>query len=185
MFGRVFSILCFSLGCFGDWRWAAVCCLIVFRWWAPNLGAFPVDHPYLRMLSKQKLRLGKPYGNATFCWSRSASIRDIKLTGIRRLFSAKGSSKTGEESQGICPVGILAAGGSRFLNLNPLGHDPYFAVGACSALRLNGNRLQAYRDSSPSLLAGIAPLRLTPPLQEFFSSLISLRGGLPRCRQRT
>ncbi|TWB93807.1 ATP-binding cassette subfamily B protein [Synechococcus sp. Ace-Pa] len=172
MFGSVFSILLLSLGVLVIGRWAAV--VLIVSLVGSYLVLSQLITPYLRHASKQKLRLEAR--TAHILLESLGSIRDIKLTGSEAFFR-KGFIETGEKAKEYAWSASLLPVVPRFL-IEPLGITLIFAVGAVPAL-LNGNR-SSITEIIPFISSlAIAALRLTPPLQEFFSSLNQLRGGLP------
>lgn len=172
MFSSIFSILLLSFGVLVIGRWSAV--VLIVSLVGSYLVLSQLITPYLRHASKQKLRLEAR--TAHILLESLGSIRDIKLTGSEAFFR-KAFIETGEKAKEYAWSAELLPVVPRFL-IEPLGITLIFAVGAVPAL-LNGNR-SSVTEIIPFISSlAIAALRLTPPLQDFFSSLNQLRGGLP------
>lgn len=172
MVGSVFSIVLLSFGV-----------LVVGRWLAVGLitglvGAYLVLSllitPYLRHASRQKLRLES---RSTHILVESlGSIRDIRLSGSEEHFRDAFVS-TGERAKQYAWASELLPITPRML-IEPLGITLIFALGAVPAL-LSGESQQITNIIPFLATLAVVALRLTPPLQDFFSALTLLRGGLP------
>lgn len=172
MVGSVFSILLLSLGVLVVGRWLAVVlisCLV-----AAYLILSLLITPYLRHASKQKLRLETR--SAHILAESLGSIRDIRLTGSEPYFRDAFVS-TGEKAKQLSWASELLPVMPRML-IEPFGITLIFAVGAVPAL-LSGDRSQIVHIVPFLATMAVVALRLTPPLQDFFSALTQLRAGLP------
>ncbi len=172
MVGSVFSILLLSLGVLVVGRWLAVVlisCLV-----AAYLILSLLITPYLRHASKQKLRLESR--SAHILAESLGSIRDIRLTGSEPYFRDAFVS-TGEKAKQLAWAAELLPVMPRML-IEPFGITLIFAVGAVPAL-LSGDRGEIVHIVPFLATMAVVALRLTPPLQDFFSALTQLRAGLP------
>jgi len=172
MVGSIFSIVLLSMGILVIGRLSAV--VLISSLVISYLVISQLITPYLRHASRQKLRLES---RATHILLESlSSIRDIKLTASEDHFR-HAFVRTGEKAKSYAWTTELLPTIPRAL-IEPLGITLIFAFGAVPAL-LSGDRSDI-RAILPFLASlAVAALRLTPPLQDFFSSMNQLRGGLP------
>jgi ATP-binding cassette subfamily B protein len=172
MVGSIFSILLLSFGILVIGRWSAV--ILITSLVVSYIIISQLITPYLRHASKQKMRLES---RATHILLESlSSIRDIKLTASEDHFR-EAFVRTGERAKSYAWSTELLPTIPRAL-IEPLGISLIFAFGAVPTL-LSGDSSDA-RAILPFLASlAVAALRLTPPLQDFFSSMNQLRGGLP------
>jgi len=172
MVGSIFSILLLSLGIVVIGRWSAV--VLISSLVVSYLVISQLITPYLRHASRQKLRLES---RATHILLESlSSIRDIKLTASEDHFR-NAFVRTGERAKSYAWTTELLPTIPRAL-IEPLGITLIFAFGAVPAL-LRGDRSDILSILPFLASLAVAALRLTPPLQDFFSSMNQLRGGLP------
>jgi ATP-binding cassette subfamily B protein len=172
MVGSIFSIVLLSLGVLVVGRWLAV--LLITALVGAYLALSLVITPYLRHASRQKLRLESR--SAHILTESLGSIRDIRLTGSEDYFREAFVS-TGEKAKRYSWASELLPIMPRML-IEPLGITLIFAVGAVPAL-LSGDSERIVRIVPFLATLAVVGLRLTPPLQDFFSALTQLRGGLP------
>jgi ATP-binding cassette subfamily B protein len=172
MFGSIFSIVLLSLGILVIGSWPAV--LLILSLFVAYVLMSQAITPYLRLASKQKIRLENR--TAHILLESLGSIRDIKLTATENHFR-EAFVATGEKARRYSWTSQLLPTIPRKL-IEPFGVTLIFAIGAVPAL-LMGERDQV-RAIIPFLTSlAVAALKLTPPLQELFSSVNHLRGGLP------
>ncbi len=172
MVGSIFSILLLSFGVLVVGRWLAV--ILISSLVGAYLTLSLVITPYLRHASKQKLRLESR--SAHILMESLGSIRDIRLTGAEGYFRDAFVS-TGEKAKQYSWASEMLPTLPRML-IEPFGITLIFAVGAVPAL-LSGDRDRIIQIIPFLSTLAVVALRLTPPLQDFFSALTQLRGGLP------
>ncbi|MGB5239632.1 MAG: ABC transporter ATP-binding protein, partial [Prochlorococcaceae cyanobacterium] len=172
MVGSIFSILLLSFGMLVVGRGLAV--ILISSLVGAYLTLSLVITPYLRHASKQKLRLESR--SAHILMESLGSIRDIRLTGAEGYFRDSFVS-TGEKAKQYSWASELLPTLPRML-IEPFGITLIFAVGAVPAL-LSGDRDRIIQIIPFLSTLAVVALRLTPPLQDFFSALTQLRGGLP------
>ncbi len=172
MVGSIFSIVLLSVGVLVVGRWLAVTliCSLVAAYLAMSLAITP----YLRHASRQKLRLESR--SAHILSESLGSIRDIRLTGSEAYFRDAFVS-TGEKAKQYSWASELLPVMPRML-IEPFGITLIFAAGAVPAL-LSGDRDSIVHIVPFLATLAVVALRLTPPLQDFFSALTQLRSGLP------
>ena len=171
MVSSVFSILLLCFGVLVIGRWSALILIVAL------LGSYllisQLITPYLRHNSKQKIRLESR--TAQLLFESLGSIRDIKLTASEDHFRTA-FVETGERAKSHAWSSELLPIVPRLL-IEPLGITLIFAIGAVPPL-LRGDRSDVTAILPFLASLSVAALRLTPPLQEFFSSLTTLRGGI-------
>ena len=169
----VVSVALLSFGIVFVGRWLSVVLIVLLV--AAYLGLSLFLTPYLRHASKQMVREDE---RSTHSLMESlASIRDIQLANAEPYFQHR-FVQTGERAQRYFWISALIPIIPRQL-IEPLGITLIFVFGALPYLK-NGDANQV-RQIIP-MLAGlaIAAQKLTPPLQELFSSITLLRGSLPK-----
>lgn len=171
MVGAVFSVLLLCFGVLVIGRWSAL--LLILALLVSYLLISQLTTPYLRHNNKQKLRLESR--TAHILLESLGSIRDIKLTASEDHFRTA-FVKTGERAKSHSWSSELLPIVPRML-IEPLGITLIFAIGAVPPL-LRGDRSDVIAILPFLASLSVAALRLTPPLQEFFSSLTQLRGGI-------
>ncbi len=167
------SIVLLSLGIVFVGRWLSVLLIGLLVISYLSLSLFLT--PYLRHASKQMVREAE---RSTHALTESlASIRDIQLSNAEPYFQDN-FVKTGERAQRYEWISSLIPIIPRQL-IEPLGITLIFIFGAIPYLR--SGTIEEVRQIIP-LLAGlaIAAQKLTPPLQDLFSSITLLRGSLPK-----
>ncbi|MCP9772329.1 ABC transporter ATP-binding protein [Synechococcus sp. Tobar12-5m-g] len=172
MVGSIFSIVLLSVGVLVVGRWLAVALISALV--GAYLGLSMLITPYLRHASRQKLRLESR--SAHILVESLGSIRDIRLTGSENHFRDAFVS-TGERAKQYSWASELLPNMPRML-IEPLGITMIFAVGAVPAL-LSGERQEILHIIPFLTTLAVVALRLTPPLQDFFSAITQLRGSLP------
>ena len=130
--------------------------------------------PYLRHASRQKIRLEAR--TAHILLESLGSIRDIRLSNSENHFR-DAFLQAGEQSKRYAWASELLPVVPRIL-VEPFGITIIFAVGAVPAL-LSGDQEKVLQIIPFLATLAVAALRLTPPLQDFFSALTQLRSGLP------
>ena len=173
MASSVVSIVLLSLGIVFVGRWLSVILigLLVIAYLCLSLFLTP----YLRHAAKQMVREDERSTHALM--ESLASIRDIQLSNAEPYFQDH-FVKTGERAQRYAWISALIPIIPRQL-IEPLGITLIFIFGAIPYLR--SGTMEEVRQIIP-LLAGlaIAAQKLTPPLQDLFSSITLLRGSLPK-----
>jgi ATP-binding cassette subfamily B protein len=172
MVGSVFSIAMLSFGILYLGRWLAA--LLILSLVVTYLLASLFITPYLRHASRQKIRLESR--TAHILLESLSSIRDIRLSHSERYFR-EAFLHAGEESKRYAWASELLPVVPRML-IEPFGITIIFAIGAVPAL-MSGNRVDVLQIIPFLATLAVAALRLTPPLQDFFSALTQLRSGLP------
>lgn len=173
MTSSVVSVVLLSIGIVFVGRWLSVVLILMLV--SAYLGLSIFLTPYLRHASKQMVREEK---RSTHSLMESlASIRDIQLSNSEPYFQNH-FVKTGERAQRYYWISALIPIIPRQL-IEPLGITLIFLFGAIPYL--NSGDSDSIRKIIP-MLAGlaIAAQKLTPPLQELFSSITLLRGSLPK-----
>ena len=133
--------------------------------------------PRLRFASEQKLRTRDRYTQAFFESFRS--IRDVKLVGAENFFSKNFRDSTLEFKIADTQLQVLPEV-PRML-IEALGVSAIFVLGVLPKL-LSGDQQQVL-EILPFLAAlSIGALRLTKPLQDLFTAIARLRGGLPELK---
>lgn len=133
--------------------------------------------PRLRFASEQKLRTRDRYTQAFFESFRS--IRDVKLVGAENFFSQNFRDSTLEFKVADTQLQVLPEV-PRML-IEALGVSAIFVLGVLPKL-LSGDQQQVL-EILPFLAAlSIGALRLTKPLQDLFTAIARLRGGLPELK---
>jgi ATP-binding cassette subfamily B protein len=171
MVGSIFSILLLCFGILVIGKWSALVLIVALV--GSYLLISQLITPYLRHNTKQKIRLESRTAHLLF--ESLSSIRDIKLTASEDHFRTS-FVRTGERAK-------LHSWSSEILPIiprmliEPLGITLIFAIGAVPPL-LRGDRSDVTAILPFLASLSVAALRLTPPLQEFFSSLTQLRGGI-------
>ncbi|CAK6686726.1 ABC transporter ATP-binding protein [Synechococcus sp. BA-124 BA4] len=164
-------LLSFGIVFVGRWLSVIMITLLVIAY----LGLSLFLTPYLRHASKQVVREDARSTHALM--ESLASIRDIQLANAEPFFQ-NSFVASGERAQRYAWISALIPIIPRQL-IEPLGITMIFLFGAVPYLA-NGN-IEDIRKIIP-LLAGlaIAAQKLTPPLQDLFSSITLLRGSLPK-----
>jgi ATP-binding cassette subfamily B protein len=173
MTSSVVSVLLLSIGIVFVGRWLSVVLILMLV--SAYLGLSIFLTPYLRLASKQMVREDE---RSTHSLMESlASMRDIQLSNSEPYFQNQ-FVKTGERAQRYYWISALIPIIPRQL-IEPLGITLIFLFGAVPYLK-SGDP-DSIRKIIP-MLAGlaIAAQKLTPPLQELFSSITLLRGSLPK-----
>jgi ATP-binding cassette subfamily B protein len=173
MTSSIVSVVLLSVGIVFVGRWLSV--ILILMLVSAYLGLSIFLTPYLRHASKQMVREEK---RSTHSLMESlASIRDIQLSSSEPYFQNH-FVKTGERAQRYYWISALIPIIPRQL-IEPLGITLIFLFGAIPYL--NSGDSDSIRKIIP-MLAGlaIAAQKLTPPLQELFSSITLLRGSLPK-----
>jgi ATP-binding cassette subfamily B protein len=173
MASSIVSVLLLSIGIVFVGRWLSVVLILMLV--VSYLGLSIFITPYLRHASKQMVREDE---RSTHSLMESlASIRDIQLSNAEPYFQNH-FVKTGERAQRYYWISAMIPIIPRQL-IEPLGITLIFVFGAIPYL--NSGDEDAIRKIIP-MLAGlaIAAQKLTPPLQEIFSSITALRGSLPK-----
>lgn len=130
--------------------------------------------PALRIASAQKVRTRELYTQTFF--EVFKSIKDVKLVGVEDYFSRRFRESTLEFKQADT-LSLVLPELPRML-IEPLGITAIFALGVLPRI-LSGDRQQIL-EILPFLAAlSIGALRLAKPLQDFFTAVSKLRGGLP------
>lgn len=130
--------------------------------------------PRLRFASEQKLRTRDRYTQAFF--ESFKSIKDVKLVGAEDFFVRNFSESTLNFKIADTQLQVLPEV-PRIL-IEPLGISAIFVLGVLPKL-LSGDQQQVF-DILPFLsVLSIGALRLTKPLQDLFTAIARLRGGLP------
>ena len=133
--------------------------------------------PRLRFASEQKLRTRNRFTQAFFESFRS--IRDVKLVGAEDFFSKNFRDSTLEFKIADTQLQVLPEV-PRML-IEALGVSAIFVLGVLPKL-LSGDQQQVL-EILPFLAAlSIGALRLTKPLQDLFTAIARLRGGLPELK---
>jgi len=169
----VVSVALLSFGIVFVGRWLSVVLIVLLV--GAYLGLSLFLTPYLRHASKQMVREDE---RSTHSLMESlASIRDIQLSNAEPYFQNH-FVQTGERAQRYFWISALIPIIPRQL-IEPLGITLIFLFGAVPYLR--SGDISEVRQVIP-MLAGlaIAAQKLTPPLQELFSSITLLRGSLPK-----
>lgn len=167
------SVVLLSLGIVVVGRWLSVALISLLVIAYLSLSMFLT--PYLRHASKQMVREDERSTHALM--ESLASIRDIQLSHAEPFFQHH-FVRTGERAQRYAWISALIPIIPRQL-IEPLGITLIFVFGAVPYL-LKGDT-DHIRTIIP-MLAGlaIAAQKLTPPLQDLFSSITLLRGSLPK-----
>ena len=130
--------------------------------------------PALRIASAQKVRTRELYTQTFF--EVFKSIKDVKLVGVEDYFSRRFRESTLEFKQADT-LSLVLPELPRML-IEPLGITAIFALGVLPRI-LSGDRQQIL-EILPFLAAlSVGALRLAKPLQDFFTAVSKLRGGLP------
>ena len=133
--------------------------------------------PRLRFASEQKLRTRNRYTQAFFESFRS--IRDVKLVGAENFFSKNFRDSTLEFKIADTQLQVLPEV-PRML-IEALGVSAIFVLGVLPKL-LSGDQQQVLEILPFLATLSIGALRLTKPLQDLFTAIARLRGGLPELR---
>lgn len=130
--------------------------------------------PYLRRASQKTVQLAQR--STCLLMESLNSVRDIQLAQQEPYFQQQFVQSVGEARRYTWQLETLPQ--LPRLLVEPLGITLIFGLGTLPPL-LRGD-LEQVRQVIPFLAAlALAGLRLMPPLQDVFSSLIQLRGGLP------
>ncbi|KKZ10957.1 MAG: multidrug ABC transporter ATPase [Candidatus Synechococcus spongiarum 142] len=130
--------------------------------------------PYLRRASQKTVELSQR--STCLLMESLNSVRDIQLAQQEPYFQQQFVQSVDEARRYLWQLQTLPQ--LPRLLVEPLGITLIFGLGALPPL-LRGD-LEQVRQMIPFLAAlALAGLRLMPPLQDVFSSLIQLRGGLP------
>ena len=130
--------------------------------------------PYLRRASRKTVQLSQR--STCLVMESLGSVRDIQLAQQEPYFQQQFVQSVDEARRYAWQLETLPQ--LPRLLVEPLGITLIFGVGTLPPL-LRGD-LEQVRQVIPFLAAlALAGLRLMPPLQDVFSSLIQLRGGLP------
>jgi ATP-binding cassette subfamily B protein len=130
--------------------------------------------PSLRVASAQKVRTRELYTQTFF--EVFKSIKDVKLVGVEDFFSRRFRESTLEFKQADT-LSLVLPELPRML-IEPLGITAIFVLGVLPRI-LSGDRQQIV-EILPFLAAlSVGALRLAKPLQDFFTAVSKLRGGLP------
>lgn len=130
--------------------------------------------PHLRKASRHKLLFRQRYTEQFFEAMRS--VKDIKLVGASRYFTDSFRDSTTSFKRADT-ISILFPSYPRLL-IEPLGITIIFALGAVPRL-LSGDKSQVLEILPFLATLAVAALRLTQPMQDLFSAIARLRGGLP------
>ena len=130
--------------------------------------------PYLRRASRKTVQLSQR--STCLVMESLGSVRDIQLAQQEPYFQKRFVQSVDEARRYAWQLEILPQ--LPRLLVEPLGITLIFGLGALPPL-LQGD-LEQVRQVIPFLAAlALAGLRLMPPLQDVFSSVIQLRGSLP------
>ena len=130
--------------------------------------------PYLRRANQKTVQLSQR--STRLLMESLSSVRDIQLAQQEPYFQEQFVQSVDEARRYAWQLETLPR--LPRLLVEPLGITLIFGLGALPPL-LRGD-LEQVRQVLPFLAAlALAGLRLMPPLQDVFSSLIQLRGGLP------
>ena len=171
-FSSVVSIAILTVGILYIGRGTALGLLVVMI--ASYIATSAMTTPALRVASAQKIRTRDRYTQTFFETFRS--IKDVKLAGVERFFSDRFQNSTSQFKQADTQSLVLPEV-PRML-IEPLGISTIFALGVLPQL-LSGDR-QQIQEILPFLATlSVGALRLTKPLQDLFTAISRLRGGLP------
>ena len=166
------SIVILTLGIIYIGKWIAVG--LLFTMIASYIIMSGVMTPPLRIASAQKVRTRELYTQTFF--EVFKSIKDVKLVGVENYFSKSFSESTFEFKRADT-LSLILPELPRML-IEPLGITAIFALGVLPRI-LSGDRQQII-EILPFLAAlSVGALRLAKPLQDFFTAVSKLRGGLP------
>ena len=141
---------------------------------AAYLGVSLVFTPHLRRASQKTVQLAQR--STCLLMESLGSVRDIQLAQQEPYFQQQFARSVDEARRYAWQLEALPL--LPRLLVEPLGITLIFGLGTLPPL-LRGD-LEQVRQVIPFLAAlALAGLRLMPPLQDVFSSLIQLRGGLP------
>ena len=141
---------------------------------AAYLSVSLVFTPYLRRASQKTVQLAQR--STCLLMESLSSVRDIQLAQQEPYFQQQFVQSVDEARRYAWQLDTLP--NLPRLLVEPLGITLIFGLGTLPPL-LRGD-LEQVRQVIPFLAAlALAGLRLMPPLQDVFSSLIQLRGGLP------
>ena len=141
---------------------------------AAYLSVSLVFTPYLRRASQKTVQLAQR--STCLLMESLSSVRDIQLAQQEPYFQQQFVQSVDEARRYAWQLDTLPQ--LPRLLVEPLGITLIFGLGTLPPL-LRGD-LEQVRQVIPFLAAlALAGLRLMPPLQDVFSSLIQLRGGLP------
>ena len=141
---------------------------------AAYLGVSLVFTPHLRRASQKTVQLAQR--STCLLMESLGSVRDIQLAQQEPYFQQQFARSVDEARRYAWQLEALPQ--LPRLLVEPLGITLIFGLGTLPPL-LRGD-LERVRQVIPFLAAlALAGLRLMPPLQDVFSSLIQLRGGLP------
>ncbi len=130
--------------------------------------------PALRIASSQKVRTRDIFTQTFF--EAFKSINDIKLAGVENYFSKRFKDATLTFKQADAQSIVLPE--VPRMIIEPLGITTIFAVGVIPQL-LSEDRSQILEILPFLAVLSIGSLRLAKPLQDLFTAIAKLRGGLP------
>ena len=130
--------------------------------------------PTLRLASAQKLRTRDVFTKTFF--EVFKSIDDVKLAGVESYFSQRFRDSTLSFKQADAQSIVLPE--VPRMIIEPLGITAIFAIGVIPQL-LSENRSQILEILPFLAVLSVGALRLAKPLQDLFTAVAKLRGGLP------
>ncbi len=170
--GASLTLVCIAIGVLLVGRGLAVA-LVVFLV-AAYLVISLISTPHLRRANQKTVQLSQR--STRLLMESLSSVRDIQLAHTEPYFQQQFVRSVDEARAYAWQLQALPQ--LPRLLVEPLGITLIFGVGALPQL-LQGN-LEQVQQVIPFLATlGLAGLRLMPPLQDVFSALIQLRGGLP------
>ena len=130
--------------------------------------------PTLRLASSQKVRTRDVFTQTFF--EAFKSINDVKLAGVENYFSKRFKDATLTFKQADAQSIVLPE--VPRMIIEPLGITTIFAIGVIPQL-LSEDRSQILEILPFLAVLSVGALRLAKPLQDLFTAIAKLRGGLP------
>jgi len=130
--------------------------------------------PTLRLASSQKVRTRDVFTQTFF--EVFKSINDVKLAGVENYFSKRFKDATLMFKQADAQSIVLPE--IPRMIIEPLGITAIFAIGVIPRL-LSEDRSQILEILPFLAVLSVGALRLAKPLQDLFTAIAKLRGGLP------
>ena len=130
--------------------------------------------PALRLASSQKVRTRDIFTQTFF--EAFKSINDVKLAGVENYFSKRFKDATLIFKQADAQSIVLPE--VPRMIIEPLGITAIFAIGVIPRL-LSEDRSQILEILPFLAVLSVGALRLAKPLQDLFTAIAKLRGGLP------
>ena len=130
--------------------------------------------PTLRLASSQKVRTRDVFTQTFF--EAFKSINDVKLAGVENYFSKRFKDATLMFKQADAQSIVLPE--VPRMVIEPLGITTIFAIGVIPQL-LSEDRSQILEILPFLAVLSVGALRLAKPLQDLFTAIAKLRGGLP------